>query len=102
MMSLEQFKNICLPYDQATQVYTNPRDVQWAKWLNGFVINNVGTTWIYFNGGRILPGQSKTFGGNFAELYKGNLDFRFFTQSPPPATVVNQVEITQKFYIFPE
>lgn len=102
MMSLEDFEKICLPWSTATYTYSNAREIQWAKWLNGFLIHNVGTTEIYFNNDRIEAGESKAYGGNRGEIYKGPMDFRFFTQSPPPITVINLVTITQKFYLFPE
>lgn len=102
MMTLEQFKAIALPWDQMTGVYQLPQEVQWQKWLNGFYVHNTGTTNIIFGGDLILPGASKSFGGNWAELYLGRLDFFFQIPTPAPPTITNQVRITQKYYRYPE
>lgn len=102
MMSVEEFKKICVPWDQFTGVYTRPQEVQWQKWLNGFFIHNTGTTNVIFGGDLLQPGDSKSFGGNWAELYLGRLDFFFQIPVPAPPTITNQVRITQKYYRFPE
>lgn len=102
MMTKEQFDQISLPYNIWTGVYSNAAEIQWSRYLNGFTIHNTGTTFIFFNGDRIVPGESKTVGGNFGEVYKGRLDLSFFLQTPPPGTIINQATITQKFYVFPE
>jgi len=101
-MQLTDFLKVALPWDQNTGVYSMPQQVQWQRWLNGFFVHNTGTTLVIFGGDVIQPGDSKSFGGNWAELYEGRLDFSFQTQTPPPATITNQVRITQKFYLFPE
>ncbi len=101
-MSLDDFKKIALPWDQFTGTYTRPQEVQWQKWLNGFFVHNTGTTIVIFGGDIVLPGASKSFGGNWAELYKGRLDFMFQVPTPPPMTITNEVRITQKYYLYPE
>lgn len=101
-MTLDQFRAISLPYDQNTGVYSTPQPVQWQRWLNGFFVHNTGTTNVVFGGDLITPGDSKSFGGNWAEIYKGRLDFFFQTPVPAPPVITNQVRITQKYYLFPE
>lgn len=91
-----------LRYNQATQIYTSVQQVQWDKYLNGFEIYNSGNTNVYFNNGIIPPGGSKTFGGNFGEIYAGRLDINFRTPSPAPSTIINEVTVTQKFYLIEE
>ena len=101
-ITLEDFKRIAIPWNQFSGTYVRAGEVQWQKWLNGFLVENTGTTWLYFAGALILPGASKSYGGNRAEIYRGRLDYRFLTQTPAPGTITNQVQITQKFYLLPE
>lgn len=98
-MTREQFDKISLCYDTSTQTYSNAQDVQWADLLNGFVIHNSGTNLLFFNNDPIPAGSSKSYGGNYGEVYKGRLSIRFQLALPPAGTI-NQVVITQKYYVF--
>lgn len=88
-----------IKYNVSTQVYTAPGDVRIDPWCNGMLIHNTGTTYLYANGDLILPGSSKSIGGNLGEIFHGPLTILYTTQTPAPATIINQVTITQKWYI---
>lgn len=100
MITKEQFLALALPYNTVTNVYQDPYQIQWARFLNGFLIHNTGNTIVLFNGDQIQPGESKSIGGNYGEIYVGRLSVRFITPTPPPVPVINEVIIDQKFYVF--
>jgi len=87
-----------IKYNVSTQVYTAPGDVRLDDWCNGVLIHNTGTINLLANGDLILPGASKTIGGNLGEIFTGPLTIIYQPQTPAPATVINQVTITQKWY----
>lgn len=87
-----------LHYNVATYQYVSPQDLRIDRFCNGLLIHNVGTTYLYANGDVIIPGGSKTIGGNYGEIFTGPLELKFVTQSPAPGTITNMATITQKFY----
>jgi hypothetical protein len=89
-----------LKYNTSVKKYSSAYNIQWDQYLNGFEVFNSGTTDLYLNNSLIPPGESKSIGGNYGEVYCGRLDIKFVTPSPAPPTVTNEMEITQKFYIF--
>lgn len=67
--------------------------------VNGFTVNNTGTTILIFNSEPIQPGQSKTVGGNQGEEYVGRCDINFQVPVPAPPTIVNAGYVTIKYYV---
>jgi hypothetical protein len=88
-----------LPYNISTQIFSVATNVPVQQKCNGFMIKNTGTTIAVLNGTPIQPGDSISVGGNYGEEYKGRIDIGFFTQTPPPATIINQATVIQKFYM---
>jgi hypothetical protein len=95
-------KNKFLRYNVTTQKYSVVTDVQWDKYLNGFMIHNTGNTNLYYNQQLIVPGASETVGGNFGEIYGGRIELMFRLPTPAPVTPANEVTIQQKFYLVEE
>lgn len=91
----EQF----LRYNTDLQAYYKNTFVPVVKHCNGFVVKNIGTTICSVNGDPLQPGESKSVGGNRAEIYEGRIDLAFTLQTPPPLTIVNAATVTQKFYM---
>lgn len=87
-----------LAYNITVQTYQTIQSVILDKYLNGVAVKNVGTTLLVVNTETLQPGESKSIGGNYGEIYRGRLDMKFQTQAIPPPTIVNLVEVTQKFY----
>jgi hypothetical protein len=90
---------ILVPYNISSQTYNVATNVPIAQMCNGFMVKNTGTTIVLLNGTPIQPGDSISVGGNYGEEYRGRLDIGFFTQTPPPFTIINEVTIIQKFYM---
>lgn len=87
-----------LRYNVSSQTYSNVTDVQWDKYLNGFFIHNTGNTLLIFNNDVLQPGDTKTVGGNYGEIYDGRINLMFRLPTPAPLTPENEVIVTQKFY----
>jgi hypothetical protein len=70
------------------------------KQCNGFVAKNTGNTLLTIMGEALQPGQSKSIGGNRAELFIGRVDLFFTGASLIPAQPVakNACVVTQKVY----
>jgi hypothetical protein len=100
-----QSKQLSFPFvlywDQSGREVGVSGYVQLVQNLNGFTVKNSGTTFCQVNDDTLVPGESKSFGGNWGELYNGRLYVRFVTQTPPPLTVVNLCFVTQKYYVAP-
>lgn len=88
-----------IKYTISTQVYSADQQVVWEKNLNGFSIHNTGTTQLLFNQDLLEPGESKTIGGNIGEVFEGRIFLTFQTQTPAPPVIINQVTVTQKYYV---
>jgi hypothetical protein len=87
-----------LAYNTVSQNYTQLKSVVVEKNCNGVTVLNAGTTVVMWNGVPIAPGASMTVGGNQGEVYIGRVDINFFTQTPPPTTIINSAWVIQKFY----
>jgi hypothetical protein len=87
-----------LRYNMGVRIFTTAANVPFAQYANGFTVRNSGTTWLLAAGILLKPGESFAIGGNRAEIFEGRIDLKFTTQSPAPATVVNEATITEKFY----
>ncbi len=85
-------------YNMSQQEYNAPRSVNIDKLCNGVTVLNAGTTFATWNGIPIPPGGSMTVGGNEREVFVGRIDIAFFTQTPPPAPLINSAWVIQKFY----
>jgi hypothetical protein len=94
--------NKFLKYNFATQIYYAPGEIPLEPWCNGIVVKNNGTTYVIFQGDVLLPGESKSIGGNRKEILQGRVDLTFFLQTPAPGTIINQCTVTQKFYLDPQ
>lgn len=91
-----------LKYNVSTVVYTEAGDCRLDKYCNGLLLHNSGTTNVIVAGDTIVPGQSKTIGGNAGEVFVGPMEIKFRTPSPAPPIATNSVTVTQKYYTFPE
>lgn len=68
---------------------------------NGFTVTNIGDTIVLVNDQIFYPGtpgtnlgDSRTYGGNEGEIYKGVIKVAFQT----PLGVIPQIELVQKIY----
>jgi hypothetical protein len=85
-------------YNMSQQEYNAPRSVNIDKLCNGVTVLNAGTTYVTWNGIPIPPGGSMTVGGNEREIFVGRVDIAFFTQTPPPTSIINSAWVIQKFF----
>lgn len=83
----------------ATMTYNAIKQVVLDEFCNAVTIKNTGTTIALIGEDPLNPGESKFFGGNRNEIIVMRFDIKFRTQVPPPATIINEVQVTQKFYI---
>jgi hypothetical protein len=91
-----------LRFNFATQIYYAPGEIPLEPWCNGITIKNNGTTNVLFQGDTLIPGESKTIGGNRKEILKGRVDLGFVVPTPAPTTITNYCTVTQKFYLDPQ
>ena len=70
---------------------------------NGFSVTNIGDVIVKVNDQIFYPGvigvslgDSRTFGGNELDIYKGKIKVAF---QVPPAGVNPQIELVQKVYV---
>jgi hypothetical protein len=99
----QQSKQLSFPFvlywNQSGRQVGQPGYIELVQNLNGFTIKNIGTTICVLNDDPIQPGESKSFGGNWGEIYVGRVYVRFVTQTPPPSTITNLLFLTEKFYV---
>jgi len=88
-----------LEYNFVDNVITEPRLVDFDRRCNGFVVKNTGTTLVRIMGENLSPGESKSIGGNYGEIYVGRLKIDFVTQTPAPAVITNSATVSQKVYV---
>jgi hypothetical protein len=81
-----------LQYNIVTSNYQSRLEIEIEHWCNGMVIKNDGTVNCFFNTEPIVPGESKSIGGNRLEIYRGRATLSFATGGIASAWV------TQKFY----
>jgi hypothetical protein len=89
-----------LPYNTSVQIYTGSKQVVIAPYLNGITVKNEGNTNVIFQGDTLLPGDSKSQGGNTGEVYWARIDITFQVPVPAPAVINNSAVVSQKYYIF--
>jgi len=82
-----------LKYTFATQVYQKAIEVTIDIRCNGLVVKNSGTSGLVFQGDLLVPTESRSIGGNFAEILSGRVDLSF------TGAGTNSATITQKFYL---
>ena len=86
-------------YNTSTQEYVRLNSVVVQRGCNAVSVKNAGTTMVFWNGEPLVPGESKSVGGNEGEEYVGRIDLTFGAAAVPPATVATpSVWVTQKFY----
>jgi hypothetical protein len=88
-----------LKYNVSTQIYVQAGDVRVVDHVNALLLHNTGNTNLIVNGDILIPGQSKSIGGNVGEIFAGPLELRFMIPSPAPSPITNEVRVTQKFYV---
>lgn len=86
-------------YREVEQVYGVQSRVIYPDYTNGYSLFNNGNTNIILNNSEtIVPGASKSVGGNAAEIYEGRLDVKFEVPTPAPGTPTNSAVFTFKYY----
>jgi len=89
-----------LHYNIVPTQYEKNTSVTVDKQCNGFVAKNTGNTLMNIMGEYLQPGESKSIGGNRAEIFIGKVDIFFTGPSLIPAqpTAVTACVVTQKVY----
>lgn len=83
-----------------TTPYSTQQFVVFDRQCNAWTIKNAGNTLLNFDEEVLLPGESKSVGGNEGEIYSGGRKRIYFTvPSPAPATISNIAWLTQKIYV---
>lgn len=88
-----------LEYNTNEATYDGTRNVVVESPLNGYTVYNNGNTNIWLNGTIILPGASKSIGGNYGEIYRGRIDLIFRIPAGLSDPPVNEAIVTQKWYV---
>lgn len=88
-----------LYYDTTVIPVSLPGMVQLVPNVNGVAVHNAGNTIVLFNEDPLQPGESKTFGGNWGEIFTGRIFIRFILPTPAPAIPNNLAYVTSKFYV---
>lgn len=88
-----------LQYQITNKTFTEQGAVNIDPKCNGFVIKNIGTTQVLYEGYYIQPGDSFSVGGNRNELFVGRVFMSFVVQSPAPVIISNMAVVTQKVYV---
>ena len=87
-----------LYYDIATRQISIPGLVQLVDNLNQVAIHNAGNTIVLVNDDPLQPGESKSWGGNWGEIFTGRVFLQFVMPVPAPPIPNNAAFVTQKFY----
>jgi hypothetical protein len=89
-----------LHYNVVPTQYEKNTQVTIDKQCNGFVAKNTGNTLLTVMGEQLQPGDSKSVGGNRAEIFIGRVDIFFTGPSLDPLnpTAINACVVTQKVY----
>lgn len=90
-----------LRYNFSTNVYTAQSEIVLDPLCNGISVKNGGNTNLIFQGDVLVPGESKSIGGNRKEILQGRVDISFALPTPAPGTPNNVAFVTQKFYYEP-
>jgi len=86
------YNTVTLSYSQTAKINLDPR-------CNGVTVRNAGNINVIFDDEVILPGQSKTVGGNLGEIFIGRKDLYFGSSAGVTPPLVYLCYITQKFYV---
>lgn len=81
-----------LKYNISTQTFTKSGRVNISTTCNGWSVINLGTSNVMVNQDTLIPGESKTIGGNYGEIYIGRVDLLF------QGAGINNAVFTEKFY----
>lgn len=84
---------LLLVYNTNTFTFSAGANLPLDPYCNGIIVENLGTSVLVFQGDPIQPGNSKTIGGNYGEIYIGRIDILF------QGGGVNNAFITQKYYM---
>ncbi len=91
--------NVMYKYREVEQAYGEQMRVIYPPYTNGYSLFNNGNTNIILNNTETLvPGASKSVGGNLGELYDGRLDVKFEVPNPAPPIPANSAVFTFKYY----
>lgn len=82
-----------LRYNISTQTFTKSGRVNISETCNGWSVINLGTSNVMVNGDTLIPGESKSVGGNYGEVYIGRVDLLF------QGAGLNNAVFTEKFYM---
>lgn len=88
-----------LIYNTDVQTYQAAVNAPIDPYTNSLTVKNTGTTLCIFQSDTLQPGESKSYGGNRGEVFRGRLDLRFQTQAVPPAIITNEATVTLKVYL---
>lgn len=90
---------VMFKYREVEQLYGEQSRVIYPPYTNGYSLFNNGNTNIILNNTETLvPGASKSVGGNAGELYDGRLDVKFELPTPAPGAPENSAVFTFKYY----
>jgi hypothetical protein len=95
MLTKEKF----IHYDVKTIVSTNPGAVSLPEWVNGVTVENSGNTNLYWDSDLILPGDFKAIGGNYGEIFVGDVTLKWAVPTPAPTDPQNMATVSVKFYV---
>jgi hypothetical protein len=82
-----------LKYNISTQTFTKSGRVNISTTCNGWSVINLGTSNVLVNQDTLIPGESKTVGGNYGEIYIGRVDLLF------QGAGTNNAVFTEKYYM---
>lgn len=85
-------------YDHSVRQVTQPGTVQLTKNVNAWAVHNTGNTIVLVNDDPLMPGDSKSIGGNLGEIFMGRIYITFQIPSPAPSPIINMATVTQKYY----
>lgn len=85
---------VLLNYSWSVQRYESQKQVVLDPYCNGIVVKNAGTSVLIIQGDPLQPNESKSIGGNYAEIFVGRVDVSFVAG----VGLVNLAIVTQKFY----
>lgn len=82
-----------LKFDYSTQDIIKSGRMNLAQTCNGWSVKNTGTSTVQVQGDTLQPGESKSLGGNYGEVFIGRVDLLF------QGAGVNMAVFTQKYYV---
>jgi hypothetical protein len=82
-----------LCYDYSTQDIIRSQRLNISETCNGWTVKNAGTSVVEVKGDPLQPGESKSVGGNYGEIFVGRVDLLF------TGAGTNLAIYTEKFYV---